>query len=1043
MLKRKIKFCVRGTESSILPIIREEKSREGYEYIFIDDPKLADVMIADSSGCENAAGLIAMAASEKRADADLIVVTDNADRVLDTAGLCDVWSTPMSDAEVRFRFRTAAARREAYMQSRETETYLDTLIDNIPSMVWFKSRDGIHEKVNKEFCRVVNKERSDVIGKMHAYIWGVEGDDPACIESDNKAMEDKGTITSEEHVASEKGERILTAYKTALRDLDGTVMGTVGFALDITKEREFESDIISKNKMFESMFASVDCGMMWHSVNGKEVYYINKTALKILGYETADELMEKGFNYIADSVSESDKKMLADRIKTLKNPDDSVNVEYTVTHADGEIVHVLGNIQLMYRNGRYFYQRYLLDVTAQRKKASERERVTNELVSVLAADYSVVCYFDLSSGKGNTLYSKGLEGSPLENIFTEELTLDTAIEQYCAERVSENDRERFMKNCSRETLQTELSEKGSHFINYLTTSDSKGDSEEDKARYYQIKAVRVGANRNKIDFVLGIRCVDEELRSEMEHKEALESALEQANRANKAKSVFLSNMSHDIRTPMNAIMGFTTLAITHVDQRDHVEGYLKKIIVSGNHLLNLINDVLDMSRIESGKMRLEEKPCLLPEVLHGLCNMMRPEIQKKQIDFRMDSSNVRSEEILCDRLHLNQVLLNLLSNAVKYTQPNGRVSLRTSETECEEEGKSIFEFVVSDNGMGMSEDFVKHLFEPFERERNTTASGIQGTGLGMTITKNIVDMMGGTIDVKSAPGEGTTITVRFEFKTLKKIKTEHIELADYRDRHALVVDDDFNTCDSVTAMLGELGMRAEWTLSGKEAILRTKQAIQRGDGYGVYIIDCFLPDLNGIEVVRRIRRETDDNVPVIVLTAYDWTEYEDEAREAGVSAFCSKPLFMSELKNCLENVSRTEPVPNEGGKKLRSGRILLAEDNELNREIAVTLLTEAGFEVEVAFNGEEALDKVSGSAPGYYSVVLMDVQMPKMNGYEATKRIRNLPDDELRRIPILAMTANAFDEDKREAEESGMDGHLAKPIEIDKLFAALDEAMNR
>lgn len=1038
MIKREIGFCVRSSDEALCAAFREVKSPNGFVYRFVDETASADVVIADTRGNDGA--FIKQIAASLRGDAELIVVTDDPERIFAEcdAEVSDVWSAPLGNSEAKFRFRIAADRREEYMNSRETETYLDTLIDNIPSMVWFKSRDGIHEKVNKEFCRVVNKERSDVVGKMHAYIWGVEGDDPACIESDNKAMEGKGTITSEEHVASEKGERILTAYKTALRDLDGTVMGTVGFALDITKEREFESDIISKNKMFESMFATVDCGMMWHSVNGKEVYYINKTALRILGYETADELMEKGFNYIADSVADSDKKMLAERIKTLKNPDDSVNVEYTVNHPDGKVVHVLGNIRLRYENGRYFYQRYLLDITARHNESSERERITSELVSVLAADYSVVCYFDLSSGKGNTLYSKGLEGSPLESIFTDELTFDAAIEQYCAERVSENDRERFLKNCSRETLQTELSEKGSHFINYLALKDG----EDDKGRYYQIKAVRVGANRNKIDFVLGIRSVDEELRSEMEHKEALESALEQANRANKAKSVFLSNMSHDIRTPMNAIMGFTTLALTHAHEKEHVEGYLKKIIVSGNHLLNLINDVLDMSRIESGKMRLEEKPCMLPEILHGLCNMMRPEIQKKQIDFRLDTANVRSEEILCDRLHLNQVLLNLLSNAVKYTQPNGRVSLRTSETECEAEGRSVFEFVVSDNGMGMSEDFVKHLFEPFERERNTTASGIQGTGLGMTITKNIVDMMGGTINVESAPGEGTTITVRFEFKTLKKLKTEHMELADYRDCHALVVDDDFNTCDSVTAMLGELGMRAEWTLSGKEAILRTKQAVQRGDGYGVYIIDCFLPDLNGIEVVRRIRRETGDNVPMIVLTAYDWTEFEDEAREAGVSAFCSKPLFMSELKGCLENVSRTKTAPDAGGKTLRSGRILLAEDNELNQEIALTLLTEAGFEVEVAFNGEEALDKVSGSAPGYYSVVLMDVQMPKMNGYEATKRIRNLPDEELRRIPILAMTANAFDEDKREAEDAGMDGHLSKPIEIDKLFAALDEAIN-
>lgn len=1041
MIKREIEFCVKGAESSLPAIIGGEKSKNGFLYRFVDESRQADVVIADVRGSASPAEDSVKFAGEKRADADFIVVCDNADDVLSEAlniGVCDIWSGALSDTELRFRFSAAAARREAYMVSRQNEIYLDTLIDNIPSMVWFKARTGEHVKVNTEFCRVVNKRRDDVTGKKHAYIWGVDGEDPACIDSDNRAMEGKGTVTSEEHVASENGERILTAYKTALHDLDGSVMGTVGFALDITKEREFENVILEKNKLFESMFASVDCGMMWHSTNGKEVYYINKTALNILGYESADELMAKGFNYIADSVSDSDKKMLADKIKTLKNPDDSVNVEYSVTHEDGKVLRVLGNIRLRYEGGRYFYQRYLLDITAQHNETLERERMTNELLSVLAADYSVVGYFNLNTGNGNTVYSSGLTGTALEDIFTDKLNFDEAIGKYCDLRVSENDRERFLQNCSRETLKKELAEKGSHFINYLSMG-----GEEEGPHYCQIKAVRVGTSKSKIDFVVGIRSVDEELRTEMEHKKALENALEQANRANKAKSVFLSNMSHDIRTPMNAIMGFTTLALTHIEERDHVEGYLKKITVSGNHLLNLINDVLDMSRIESGKMRLEEKPCSLPEILHGLCNMMRPEIQKKQIDFHLDIANVHSEEILCDRLHLNQVLLNLLSNAVKYTQPNGRVTLMTTETACETEGCSQFEFVVSDNGMGMSEEFVKHLFEPFERERNTTVSGIQGTGLGMTITKNIVDMMNGTINVDSAPGEGTTITLKFEFKTLKKLTTEHVELAEYRGCHALVVDDDFNTCDSVTAMLGELGMRAEWTLSGKEAILRTKHAVQRGDCYGVYIVDCFLPDLNGIEVVRRIRRETGDDVPVIVLTAYDWTEYEDEAREAGVSAFCSKPMFMSELKNCLENVLRTETPDASDKKKFRSGRILLAEDNELNCEIAETLLTEAGFEVEVAYNGEEALDKVSASAPGYYGVVLMDVQMPVMNGYEATKRIRNLPNEELRKIPILAMTANAFDEDKREAEEAGMDGHLAKPIEIDKLFEALDNVLNR
>ncbi|MDE6727998.1 MAG: response regulator [Oscillospiraceae bacterium] len=1036
MYRRVIKFCLYGEENKILPPLKEITPTDGFLFEFGCEAADSDIIIADVCGENDPSAALKKLADAKKDTAELIAVTDRPDDAADPSlAPDDIWTVPISTAVLEYRFRAAVKRRVRYLDSVQTENFLNTLIDNIPSLVWFKSKDGIHEKVNAEFCRTVNKTREDVTGKRHAYIWSVPAEDPACVESDNKAMTTGETVKGEEHVAAETGERVLSTYKTALYDTDGSVMGTVGFALDITKEREFENDIVAKNKMFESMFASIDCGMMWHSCDGKEVYYINKTALKILGYKDVDELMKSGFNYIADSVAEKDKKKLSDSIKSLKNPNDSVNVEYTVNHENGEITHVLGNIKLVCENGRFFYQRYLLDITAQHNETAEHERIINDLVGVLAADYSVVCYFDLDTGSGNVLHKNGIEGTPLGEVFSGELMFDEVIRHYCDVRVAYNDRERFITNCTRETLRKELAEKESHYINYLA-------SDSEKEQYFQIKAVRVGTDRKHLTIVLGIRNIDEEYRSEMENKAILESALEQAQRANKAKSVFLSNMSHDIRTPMNAIMGFTTLALTHIEQQDNVEGYLKKILVSGDHLLNLINDVLDMSRIESGKLRLDERPCMLPDILHGLCNMIRTEVQKKQMDFRMDTSNVHDEEIMCDKLHLNQVLLNLLSNAVKYTQPGGRVTFRTTEKPSETNGKAVYEFVVSDNGMGMSEDFVKHIFEPFERERNTTASGIQGTGLGMTITKNIVDMMHGTIDVQSQPGEGTRVTVRFEFKVLDTGNRDCIGLESYRNRHALVVDDDFNTCDSVTGMLTELGMRAEWTLSGKEAILRTKQAIQRNDGYGVYIVDCFLPDINGIEVARRIKRETGGNVPVIVLTAYDWAEFEDEAREAGVSAFCSKPLFMSELKSCLANVARAETPVETEERKTHGGRILLAEDNDLNQEIAVTMLEEAGFEVEVADNGQIALDMVRCSLPGYYDMVLMDVQMPIMNGYEATRRIRALEDERLRNIPILAMTANAFDEDKAEALASGMNGHFAKPLDIDRLLEAIDELLD-
>lgn len=472
--------------------------------------------------------------------------------------------------------------------------------------------------------------------------------------------------------------------------------------------------------------------------------------------------------------------------------------------------------------------------------------------------------------------------------------------------------------------------------------------------------------------------------------------------------------------------------------------YLKKIMTSGNHLLSLINDVLDMSRIESGKIHLEEKPCCLPDILHGLRNIVQADIHAKQLELYIDTVDVLDEEIYCDKLRLNQVLLNLLSNAVKYTGAGGIISVRIAQRAGAPSGYAKYEFHIKDTGIGMSEEFVSHIFEPFERENNTTISGIQGTGLGMAITKNIVDMMNGTIEVKSEQGVGTEFTVSFIFRLNLDAKEPH-DIPELKNCRALVVDDDFNTCDTVSYMLQQIGMRAEWTLSGKEAVLRTRQAAMRGDDYCVYIIDWMLPDMNGVEVTRQVRKEMGGDVPIIVLTAYDWTDIEEEAKEAGVTAFCSKPLFMSELRSCLYAIVNTDAEEERNVKnsppKIQTGRILLAEDNELNQEIAVEILGDAGFTTEVAENGQAAVDMLSQSQPSYYQLILMDVQMPVMNGYEAVRVIRNLENKELASIPILAMTANAFEEDKQKAINCGMNGHIAKPIDIDNLIATLNEVL--
>ena len=521
----------------------------------------------------------------------------------------------------------------------------------------------------------------------------------------------------------------------------------------------------------------------------------------------------------------------------------------------------------------------------------------------------------------------------------------------------------------------------------------------------------------------------------------LQVAVEKAESANRAKSTFLSNMSHDIRTPMNAIIGFTTLALSNIDDTDRVKDYLAKTLASSNHLLSLINDVLDMSRIESGKIHLEEVEVNLSDVLHDLKTIVSGQIYAKQLELYMDAMDVTDEDVYCDKTRLNQILLNLLSNAIKFTPAGGTVSVRVRQLAGKVRGCGQYEFRIKDNGIGMSQEFAQKIFEPFERERTSTVSRIQGTGLGMAITKNIVDMMGGTIEVQTAQGKGTEFTVCVPMRAQTEQRPVE-KITELEGLKALVVDDDFNTCDSVTKMLVKVGMRAEWTLSGKEAVLRARQSIEMSDVYHAYIIDWRLPDMNGIEVTRQIRSLHDDT-PIIILTAYDWSDIEVEAKAAGVTAFCSKPMFMSDLRETLMSALGQKPADAvqrllpEKNADFKGKHILLVEDNELNREIAQEILQEYGFLVDTAENGAVAVEKVSTAAPGSYDLVLMDVQMPIMDGYTATRKIRALDDPARAKLPIIAMTANAFDEDRRNALESGMNGFLSKPIVIDDLVQEL------
>ncbi len=789
----------------------------------------------------------------------------------------------------------------------------------------------------------------------------------------------------------------------------------------------------SKEEALETVFSTIDCGVIRQTMQGC-ILKVNEAALQILGYGSQEELQADFAGGVAGSVLVEDQVKLRACMYGLKNIGDSDMQEYRVRRRDGKISYITGNIRLLAGEGEPIYQRILLDRTQQRENAERRRReeryLQMEMISGLSSDYAAVFFLNLNTGMVVPFrYGKAdnYEGSKLRKA----VPFD-GVKRELLGTVCELDRQQMEKTLDVGRLRAELEEKAHYIVSYRALEDGQ-------IRYWQMKAVRTGDWGREHGAVIGLRSIDEEYRARMlqqrqieesrellmnavadiyvgliqvdmttwdteyiyirdnemtrtpcgtwdgylesqmgfvldqdkeavrstygkenlarllprgktmvsfrgartlpgggrryftsviyaqendghptanvfimdntetmmreqEQRRLLEDALEQARRASKAKSVFLSNMSHDIRTPMNAIIGFTTLARGHLDNPKQVSGYLEKIAASSTYLLSLINDVLDMSCIESGKIQIEEKPCSLDEMLFDLRNMVQGDVAARGIRFSVDESGLKDERVYCDQLRVNRVLVNLLSNAVKFSKPGGKVELIVTQRESEKPEHAEYTFVVRDDGIGISEAFLPHLFEPFERERSSTISGIQGTGLGMAITHNLVKLMGGEIGVTSVPQEGTEFIIRLTF---------------------------------------------------------------------------------------RLQRQ-----------------------EEGEEARPEECHFAGE-------------------------RILLTEDNELNREIAVEILEEAGFTVECAENGQVAVEMVERSAPGYYRLVLMDIQMPVMDGYEATRAIRELEDERLARIPIVAMTANAFEEDRRAAMDAGMNAHIAKPVDVDKLMDVL------
>ncbi len=662
-----------------------------------------------------------------------------------------------------------------------------------------------------------------------------------------------------------------------------------------------------------------------------------------------------------------------------------------------------------------------------------QRKIENNLKAIegLANEYDSLHFLDLETDEYSLYFisSRAMEGvlnSTDENqgFYNSHRAI---IESYC----HPDYREEMLRYCSKDYIMDLMKNKKKNVSRFMFNNQNE-------YRWFDFVVIKIeDVDEKPSRLAIGYVDVDEAVRESMIKEKELHEALHAAQQANRAKTTFLNNMSHDIRTPMNAIIGFSELAMNHAENSDTVINYLRKIRQSSSHLMSLINDILDMSKIETGNLYIDSRCENISDIVHSMKEIVMHDISRKHMEFVTDCSNIKNEYIFCDKLRLNQVLINIMSNAVKYTPEYGKIIFEVLQTESSDPDYASFEFIIKDNGIGMNAEFLRSIYEPFTRVHSSTISGIQGTGLGMAITKNIVDMMDGTIEINSAEGKGTEVKVKLSFKISEYDNTDKY-VAFFKDHRGLVVDDNYDNCINESEILTSSGLETEWCTSGREAVNLINESKQSGKMFDIYFIDMVMPDMSGFETTGKIREIAGKDVLIYIISAYDWTEIEKEAYEAGVTGFISKPLFNTDLKIIFDKLNGTLDHENSDYTSMFRGRkILLVEDNMLNREIASEVLKQAGFEVDTAEDGTEAVDIMKKASKGDYDIILMDVQMPKMDGYTASKYIREIDNEYAKNIPIIALTANAFEEDKESAIKSGMNGHVAKPLDKDELFSAI------
>lgn len=664
------------------------------------------------------------------------------------------------------------------------------------------------------------------------------------------------------------------------------------------------------------------------------------------------------------------------------------------------------------------------------KEINYQRSVTNALVDL----YFTCLYIDMKDNSYRRVYVD----KNFEEFIPENGNMNDIMDKYIKTLVVPNDMNLFEEKFSVDVIKEKLQEKPSYDYEYWAKMNGKSIC-------CRICAIIVDRNsdKNPRHIIIGMQDVTSQAETIAKNNAMLKEAFSAAMSANSAKSEFVSRMSHDIRTPLNGIIGMAAIAGANLSDKVKVSDCLFKINTASKHLLSIINDILDLSKIESGKVSLSESEFMLSDLIDNIMDMTHQSMVEHGHEFNVYLKNLKHEKVIGDNVRLERVFLNFLTNAIKYTPDHGKINISLTELPSGSHNIGLYNFVVEDNGYGMSEEFQKKMFDPFERAEDERISTSQGTGLGTTIARNIINSMGGNIRVESKVNVGTRITVTFKIKI---VEDEDMTIEMLNDLPVLVVDDDEAILESTCITLKELGMKGDTANSGYEAIDKVSLAHQRSEDYFACLIDWQMPGIDGVETTRRIRQIVGPDVTIIIISAYDWNDVEDEARKAGADAFISKPLFKSRLKAAFTELPKSlkKSDDNSGIEKFDktnySGkRILLVEDNELNREIASDIISMTGAKVETAENGKVATEMFASSKPGYYDMIFMDISMPVMDGYLATRIIRSFDREDAKKIPIIALTANAFIEDVAKAHDAGMNLHLVKPIDLDNLYNVMKD----